>query len=359
MAEEDESQKTEEPTAKRLEEALKKGNVASSQEFKTWFLFLFATAAVAGGAPWLAEALSTLLHGYLGRMHEISVTESGVFTPIVDLVIDWLLILAIPLAIFVIAAIVGNVVQHPFVFSLEKVKPDLSKVNPISGIKKRFSSQVVVDFIKNLAKLILVTGIVFLIIWPERDRLDSIMLVDTLYVLSTMHDMAIAVMLGVLIFMTFVAALDFTYVKWKFNKDMRMTKQEVKDERKQTDGDPLVKGKIRSLRMERARSRMMANVPNADVVVTNPTHYAIALEYKHGVQDVPVLLAKGIDEVALRIRELAEDYNIPVVENPPLARALYASVEIDEEIPPNQYKAVAEVISYVMKLRKSGLVRSR
>lgn len=352
MAEQDESQKTEEPTAKRLQEALNKGSVASSQEFKTWFLFLFATAAVAGGAPWLADALATLLNGYLGRLHEINVDESGVFQPLITVVWDWLLILIIPLIIFMVAAVVGNVVQHPFIFTLEKIKPDLSKVSPIAGFKKKFSSQVAVDFVKNIAKLIMVTAIVFLIIWPERDRLDTMMLVDILYVLETMHEMAIALMLGVLIFMTFVAALDFTYVKWKHNKDMRMTKQEVKDERKQTDGDPLVKGKIRSLRMERARSRMMANVPNADVVVTNPTHYAVALEYKHGKHDVPVLLAKGIDEVAQRIREIANEHAIPIVENPPLARALYASVELDEEIPPNQYKAVAEVISYVMKLRR-------
>ena len=352
MAEEDESQKTEEPTGKRLEEALKKGQVASSQEFKTWFLFLFATIAVAAGGPWMAGRILTLLNGYLQRVHDIRMDESGILQPLSILASDWLFIMIFPLMIFLIAGVIGNIVQHPFVFTLEKIKPDLKKVSPISGFKKRFSSQVAIDFVKNTLKLIALTLLVFLIVWPQRDRLDTMMMLDTLSMVGVMHELAIILMIGVLVFMTLIAAIDFVYVKWKHNKDMRMTKQEVKDERKQSDGDPLVKGKIRSLRMERARSRMMANVPNADVVITNPTHYAVALEYKHGQHAVPVMIAKGVDDVAMRIREKAQEHDIPLVENPPLARALYGSVEIDEEVPPDHYKAVAEVISYVMKLRK-------
>lgn len=351
----DDSEKTEEPTGKKLQDAINKGNFPSSQEFKTWFLFLFATAAVAGGAPWLAREISEVLQGYMQRLHEISTDTSGTLQPMVTLVWDIFWIMIIPFMVFLVGGIVGNVVQQPFVFVTDKIKPDLKKVDPISGFKKKFGVQVLVEFAKNLAKLIVVSTLVFLIIWPEREKLDTIMMFDVFYILVEMHEMAIAMFVGILIFMTVIAAADFTWTRHKHHESMKMTKQEVKDERKQTDGDPLVKGKIRALRMERSRQRMMANVPNADVVVTNPTHYAVALEYKHGQNDVPVLLAKGVDAVAFKIREVAEENGIPIIENPPVARALYAAVEIDEEIPPEHYKTVAEIIGYIMRLGKRRL----
>ena len=166
-----------------------------------------------------------------------------------------------------------------------------------------------------------------------------------------MHDMAIVLIFATVAVMTAIAALDYLYQRHAFIKQMKMTKQEVKDEHKQSEGDPIIKSRIRRLRLERARQRMMAAVPRADVVITNPTHYAVALEYKMEEMPSPKLIAKGIDELAQRIREVAEENDIPVVENPPLARALYSAVDLDEEIPPEHYKAVAEVIGYVMRLK--------
>lgn len=355
MSEEDQSQKTEEPTPKKLEEARKKGEVAQSQEVKVWFMLAAGTAVVAGLGGMIAGSLRKPLTGYLGRIHEIETERVGTLQVFNSLIIDVAFVLAIPFGIFVVAALVGSKIQHQGVFTLEKLKPNFSKINPLNGLKKFGSSHMPVELAKALAKLAAIALMIFVIIYPERSHLDTIMLFSPMEMLGFVHEMVIKLMFGVLILVTIIAAADYSYQQYQHTKKLRMTKQEVKDERKQTDGDPKVKGRLRAIRMERHSQRMMAAVPNADVIITNPTHYAIALEYKHEDMDVPVLIAKGVDDAAMRIRGIAEEHGISIVENPPLARALYASVELDEEIPPDHYKAVAEVISYVMKLRKAGL----
>ncbi len=355
MADEDDAQKTEEPTPKKLEEARKKGEVAQSQELKTWFMLAAGTAVLAGAGVTITNGIRNPLTGYLSRVHEIEFERTGGLSVLNTLIFDIFLILLIPFSVFVVAALVGNRIQHKGVFTFEKLKPDIKKLNPINGLKKFGSSKIPVDFFKAIGKLGALALIVFVIVYPERSRLDIIMLLPPIEIIEFVHLMAVKLMLGVLILLTIIAAVDFSYQKYQHTKKLRMTKQEVKDERKQTDGDPKVKQRLRSIRMERHMQRMMAAVPRADVIITNPTHYAIALEYKHGTMDVPVLIAKGVDDVAFRIREVAEEHGVPLVENPPLARALYASVELDEEVPPDHYKAVAGVISYVMKLRKAGL----
>ncbi|WCL52714.1 flagellar biosynthesis protein FlhB [Gimibacter soli] len=353
MAEQDDSQKTEEPTSKKLQDAIDKGNVASSQEFKTWFLLLGATFIIVSLSDFLTARIIAPITAFLSRTHEMTSDEGGIAGPTFELVREVFLIALIPMFILMIMGLVGTRIQQPPVFTLEKVKPTLEKVSPLKGIKKIFSGRTVVEFFKILAKLIVVSGVVFIIVWPERDRLDSLMMVDLFDVLKIIQDLAGQLFIGVLIILTFIAAADLAYQRHQHHKQLKMSKQEVKDEHKQTEGDPMVKARLRGIRMERARQRMMANVPNADVVITNPTHFAVALEYKHGQMDVPKLVAKGVDNVALKIREIAEENGVPIVENPPLARAIHATVEIDEEITPDHYKAVAEVIGYVMKLRRA------
>jgi len=203
-----------------------------------------------------------------------------------------------------------------------------------------------------------VSGTIFLIAYPERGRLDTVMTLPPIEIILLIKMLAIKLLIGVLIILIIIAAVDYSYQQYSFHKRMKMSLQEVKDERKNSDGDPKIKAKLRQIRMDRHAQRMMANMPRADVVITNPTHYAVAIEYKHESMEVPVLLAKGVDEVAARIREAAAEYDIPIIENPPLARALHASVEIDEEIPPDHYKAVAEVISYILKMRRAGIKMS-
>jgi len=358
MADEDESQKTEEPTAKKLREAEKKGEVASSQEFKTLVMMIAAVTVIGVYGGWIASRLMPLLRNYMDRAHEISSDESGILNALSGLMFEVFLILMLPFGIFLVAAVLSNRTQHKFSLTFEKVKPDIKNLSLLKGAKKMFGKRMPVEFGKMTGKLSAVGGVIFLIVYPERARLDTIMHLPPIEIVALVQIMAVKLMIGVIIIMLIIAAADFSFQKYQYIKRLRMTKQEVKDENKQTDGDPKVKARLRQIRMERHTQRMIANIPRADVVITNPTHYAVALEYKHETMDVPVLLAKGVDEVAMRIRERASEYDIPVLENPPLARALYASVEIDQEIPPDHYKAVAEVISYIMKLKRAGLKAS-
>jgi flagellar biosynthetic protein FlhB len=359
MAEEDDAQKTEEPTPKKLQDALDKGDVPVSQELKTWFIFLAATILIFSASSYIASSLATDLGAFLGQVHNYSSDDSSIEQPIMQLLWRVFLMLMIPFGGFIVAGLIGNISQHKFIFTFEKMKPKLSKISPLSGFKRIFGTRLLVEFGKITAKLLAVSFALFLIFWPERDRLDTLMYVSVPELLSFAQFMALRIFVGVLIVLTIIAALDYSYQKYEHIKKLRMTKQEVKDEQKQVDGDPHVKARLRQIRNERARQRMMASVPDADVVITNPTHYAVALEYKHGSMDVPRLLAKGVDDVALRIREVAEENGVPIVENPPLARALHAGVEIEEEVPPEHYQAVAQVIGYIMKLEKAGISKKK
>jgi len=358
MADEDESQKTEEPTPKKLRDAEQKGEVASSQELKTLVMMIAAVAVIAAYGGWIVNKIVPRLQSFIARSHEISSDETGMLNTLSGLLFEVFLAMLLPFCVFIAAAIVANRTQHKFTLTFEKLKPDIKNLSLLKGAKKIFGKRIGVEFGKIVGKLTAIGGVIFLIAYPERARLDTIMLLAPIDILALIHMMAIKLMVGVIIVMLIIAAIDYSFQKYQYIKRLKMTKQEVKDENKQSDGDPKVKARLRQIRFERHTQRMMASVPKADVVITNPTHYAVALEYKHETMDVPVLLAKGVDDVALRIRERATEYDIPILENPPLARALYASVEIDEEIPPDHYKAVAEVISQIMKLRRAGLKAS-
>ena len=260
---------------------------------------------------------------------------------------------AFPLAVLVIAAIAGNMIQHRLVWSAEQLKPKLSKISPLAGLKRLFSSQALANFVKGLIKLAVVGTVMTLLLWPQRKRLNDLVQTDILGSLVFTRSLALDVLGAVVAILFILAAADYLFQYRQWLERQKMSIREIKDEYKQTEGDPMIKGKIRQLRQARMRKRMMAEVPKASVVITNPTHYAIALRYERGME-APICVAKGIDTLALRIREVAGKHSIPVVENPPLARALHATVEIDQEVPPEHYKAVAEIISYVMKLRRSA-----
>ncbi len=356
MADEpDESQKTEEPTPKRLRDAEEKGQVVQSQEVKTLIMLAVMALVIGGFGVFISRSILDILHSYVSKIHLMSTDQVGAMESLIPVIWNVFLVMLVPFGSFLVAALAGNMIQHKTTFTFDKLKPSLNKLSPASNVKKWAPGKMAVEFGKLMGKLIAVGSVVVLIVYPERERLDTLMLLSIVDLLDLVHTMAIKLLIGVLIVMAIIAAIDFSFQTYQHHKKLRMTKQEVKDERKQTDGDPKVKGRLRAIRFERHRQRMMAAVPNADVVITNPTHYAVALEYKHGEMDVPRLVAKGMDQIALKIREIATENGVPIVENPPLARALHASVEIEEEVPPEHYKAVAEVISYVMKLRRAGL----
>lgn len=346
----DQSEKTEEPTRKRLEDAHRRGDVAKSQEVSAWFVMVAATLVVMMFGETMMRSLADLLSVFIAQSHDIPADGEHLRLVSQKVGLGVMAALGLPVAVMIIGAIGGNLVQHRPMISSEALKPKLFKISPAAGWKRLFSMHSLANFLKGLAKLAVVGLVMFLIVWPERDRLDLIVTADVAMLLPTVEALAVKLLIGVIAIMAIVAGLDFLYQRFSWMQKQKMTVKELRDEYKQMEGDPIVKAKLRQVRIERGRKRMMANVPKAAVVITNPTHYAVALQYDKGM-NAPVCVAKGIDAIALKIREIAESHDIPIVENPPLARTLHASVEIDEEIPPEHYKAVAQVIGYVMKIK--------
>ncbi|PCI32186.1 MAG: flagellar biosynthesis protein FlhB [Alphaproteobacteria bacterium] len=348
----DESQKTEEPTDKKLQEAHDKGEVAKSQEVKHWFILFSATVIIMISAKSSMAGIRDILGKILGSSYKISMDGNNLRAFAAETFGGVFSYLTLPAIILMVGAFLGAVIQHPPILTVEKIIPKLSKISPLAGLKRLFSMQNFVEITKSIIKIIIVGCVVLLLVWPERDRLEQMMTRDPGDVADVIYVMVLRILGGVVAVMAVIAGLDFLFQKFQHVKKMRMTKQEIKDEMKQTDGDPHIKARLRQIRQERARGRMMAAVPEADVVVTNPTHYAVALKYEHAKMDVPMVVAKGADHIALRIREVAKENNIPILENPPLARALFATVEVDEEIQEDHYKAVAEVVGYILRLKK-------
>jgi len=354
----DDSEKTEDPTQKRLKEAHDKGDVPKSQEVSTWFTLAGATLMIAIFAPGTAESLGNVMKGYLEHAHQIPTDGLALKALWRDTGQSVAVIVGVPLLALVLMAVAGNLIQHQPLLTAETIKPKLSKVSPASGFKRLFSSDSLVNFAKGLVKILVVGGVMVAVIWPHRDETEIMIFADSTVILEEARVLILQLLAAILAVMTVVAAADFVYQRNKWFNKQKMSLREVKEEYKQTEGDPQVKGKIRQLRMERSRKRMMSAVPQATVVVTNPTHYAVALKYEDGM-GAPLCLAKGTDALALKIREVAKENEIPVVENPPLARALYATVEIDREVPEEHFKAVAEVIGFVFRMRRRAAWRSK
>ncbi|OUS17844.1 flagellar biosynthesis protein FlhB [Rhodospirillales bacterium 47_12_T64] len=347
----DESQKTEEPTAKKISDARDKGDVVKSQELDTWFTFFGFLLFLSFFVIWIGKEIGVKLSTFLERPDTIRFDTGHIYDATIDLFGDLGVLFIAPAVMVIFFAISSSLMQHGFLISAQSIKPEFSKISPLKGVKKLFSIQSVMNLLKGFAKLAIVGMIIGLVIWPKRTAIPQLAELQVSQMTFILLDWVTLVLVAVVAVMAIIAGLDYLFQYFQYMKKLRMTKQEVKDESKQSEGDPMVKGRLRQLRMEKARQRMMAAVPNADVVITNPTHFAVALEYNGTSMEAPKLTAKGVDAVAFRIRKVAEENKITIMENPPLARALYAGVEIDQEIPPEHYKAVAEVISYVMKLK--------
>jgi len=353
MAEEqtDDSQKTEEPTQRRIDQAREKGQVARSQEINHWFIILAMTLLVTVFAPPMMRNISLVLRRFVAEPHAMRLDGILVREILSETAMQVGLAMTVPFAVVVLAALVAGLIQNGLVVSVENISPKPEKISPAKGLKRMFSMRSLVEFLKGMAKIIIVASVVAVLLWPQVGVVPNVVGMSLPQFTELLQGLATQVLVGVLSVMTVIAALDFLFQKQQHLKQLRMSKQEMKEEHKQAEGDPMVKGRLRQIRMERARKRMMAAVPEADVVITNPTHYAIALKYDMKAMEAPRVVAKGADAVAMKIRELAEEHEIPIVENPPLTRALYGIVEIDQEIPIEHYQAVAEVIGYVMRLK--------
>lgn len=352
MAEDqDESQKTEDPTRKRLEEAHERGQVASSREATHFTLLIAFTFVATWMGPNLLKRTQFSLSKFIERPDTIPVSQGDISNLFVDILSNAAGILFIPFMLFVVAVFASSFLQNNFVFSIDPIIPKLEKISPMKGFSRLFSMRALVEFIKSIIKLTITGFIAWYAVRPYIDQIQKLPQATTLGAMSFLSVTTQRMLIGICIVMFLLALLDFLYQRYQFIRSLRMTKQEVKEEYKQQEGDPQVKQRLRQIRVERARKRMMAAVPTADVIVTNPTHYSIALKYDPDKMRAPRLVAKGLDNIALRIREVAREHDIPLYENPPLAQALYATVEIDQEIPEEHYKAVAEVITYVYKIK--------
>jgi len=352
--EHDDTERSEDPTQKRLDEALERGDVAKSQEVNTWFVLAGATLILLSFSGTMSSGVAALLGGLIANAHQIPVDGRGLLQTMQTLGLGAIAAVALPFLLLILAAILGNMVQHRLVWSAEQLKPKLSKISLGAGFKRLFSKIALANFIKGLVKLTLIGAVMAVLLWPKRNQLDGLVTMDPASILALTKTLSLEMLGTVVAILAIVAAADYLFQYRQWYERQKMSVRELKEEFKQTEGDPAIKAKIRQLRQNRARKRMMAAVPKASVIITNPTHYAVALQYDRGM-NAPVCLAKGIDTLALKIREVAAEHSIPVVEDPPLARALHATVEIDQEVPPEHYRAVAEVIGYVMRLR--GVVR--
>jgi len=349
---EDDTEKSLDPSQKRLQEAHDRGDVVKSQEVSTWFLMAGATLIVMAFSDAASNGILTTLRGLIANSYDIPVDGAGFIAVVAKLGREVIAATALPLSLLMLAALAGNLIQHRLVWSAEALKPKFSKISPAAGLGRLASKQTLANFAKGLAKLGLLGAVIGALLWPERSRLEGLVTLDPAAILAITHVLAVKMLGTVVAILAVIAAMDYFFQYRQWYERQKMSVAELKEEFKQTDGDPAVKGKIRQIRQNRMRKRMMAAVPTASVVITNPTHYAVALQYERGM-NAPICVAKGIDQIARRIREVAEKHGIPIVENPPLARAIHATVEIDQEIQADHYKAVAEVIGYVMRLNRS------
>jgi flagellar biosynthetic protein FlhB len=351
MADEgDSSDKTEDPTQKRLDDALERGDVVKSQEVNTWFMIAGATLVLSSFSGAIG-GMQMPLRNLLANSWMVHVDGPNLLA--LGRQLEYMLIaaLGIPLMVLVIAAIAGNMLQHRMVWSAESLMPSFDKISPASGLKRIFGKQAAANFGKGIFKLIALGTVMTAILWPERHRLESMTELDPSAIMGMISGMTMHLLTAVVAMLAVVAIADYFFQYRQWFERQKMSLQEVKEEFKQSEGDPHIKGRLRQLRHARMKKRMMAAVPKASVIITNPTHYAVALSYERGMA-APICVAKGVDLIALKIREIAKKHDIPIVENVPLARALHATVEIDDEIPVEHYHAVAEIIGYVMGLKR-------
>src|SRR5712672_86134 len=353
MADEnDTADKTEDPTQKRLDDAHDRGDVAKSQEINTWFVIAAGTLLLSTFSGSIGGGIVMPLRNLVANSWMIHADGPGLMALAKSLEYVLIAVLGVPLLMLALAAIAGNMVQHRLVWSGESLKPKLSKISPAAGAKRIFGKQAAANFAKGIFKLVALGAVMTAILWPERLRMESLVRYDPAALLGVTSSLTIHLLGAVVAMLAVVAIGDYLFQYRQWFEKQKMSLQEMKEEFKQSEGDPHVKGKIKQLRQARMRKRMMAAVPKASVIITNPTHYSVALSYERGMS-APVCVAKGVDNIAFKIREIAKAHDVPIVENVPLARALYATVEIDQEIPVEHYHAVAEIIGYVMGLKRN------
>lgn len=358
MAEErDDSQRTELPTQKRLQDAEARGDVVQSGDISAWLVLAAATLLIALWGSSTASGLRQLMTGFLAQSHTFALNHKTAGGLVEGLGIQLLVVLAVPLGLLLAVGVGAHWVQHKPVLSLEKLKPELSRLSPLKGLERLFGRAALVAFFKGLLKTAAAATAVVLVLWPARNEIAALIAMPVAALLPWAQGLTTKILIAALAVLAMIALADYGFQYFERLRRLKMTRQELRDEFKQSEGDPAIKSRLKQIRAERSRKRMMAAVPKAAVIITNPTHYSVALAYDQGKMAAPVCVAKGVDTIALKIREIGAEHNVPIVENVALARALYASVEVDETIKPEHYKAVAQVIGFVMRLKNKAARR--
>ena len=351
MAEDNFQEKTEQATPKKRSDARKKGNVAKSRELSSLGILLGGLSTLCLFGSFMYSNITLVMQRSFSMLTNPVIDLAGTKELSGQMVLGFFTIVLPVMTAVVIIGIAANVVQVGFMVSWESIKPKFDKFDIVKGLGRLVSKQSLMELFKSITKLVMVGGIAFLTIKGEIEAIKELGQLEVAAIGLSILKIILKIFLRVCIAMVFLAAIDFAYQKWQFAQKLKMTKQEVKEEHKQSEGDPLIKSRIRKVQMEVARRRMMQEVPEADVVVTNPVHLAVAIKYDRSVMNAPHVIAKGAELVAEKIKALAKEHNIPVVENKPLAQSLYRAVEVGEEVPMDFYQTVAEVLAYVYKVK--------
>ncbi len=350
----DGGEKTEKPTAKKRQDTRKEGQVAKSPEVTTAIILIVGFASLGIFAQYMFDSIKSIFYFNLDIQRQYLDAFEPVFIgEYVGYIFTRVILTALPILIVaMLVGVVTNIMQVGWLVTTKPLKPKFSKLNPISGFKRIFSLKAIVELVKSLLKFALILTVVFNTVKGYIVFLPSIFLFTPMQQITFLGELIVKIGISVGVAYLLIAGIDYGYTKYKHEKDIKMSKHEIKEEYKQAEGNPLVKGAIRQKMREASMRRMMQDLPQADVIITNPTHYAVALKYEKDSGKAPVVVAKGVDFLAKKIKDVANENEIEIVEDKPLARTLYANVEIGNEIPPELYKAVAEILAYVFKLKE-------
>jgi flagellar biosynthetic protein FlhB len=341
--------RTEEPTPRRLEQAREQGDVAKTMELPQLASLAASVSVLAVAGGWICRNLAAQLVPFFAHPDAIVLEGGGGMN-----VARHVLAIAMPVILLVVlsagaAGAAGHLLQTGLMFTPGKLKPDFNKVSPLQGLKRMLGVDGLIQFAKSLVKVAVTGVLAWWMVKPHLGEMERLATIDPAAILPFLNDVLRRLVFAIMALMLVIAGADWFVQKQRFMARMRMSKEELKEEFKNSEGDPHVKARQKQIRAERSRRRMMQAVPKATVVVMNPTHFAVALKYVQGEDEAPLCVAKGLDALALKIREVAEENDVPVIEDPPLARALYASVEIDDIIPPAHYEAVAKIIGFILR----------
>ncbi|RXZ76945.1 flagellar biosynthesis protein FlhB [Paenibacillaceae bacterium] len=348
-------EKTEKATPKKKQESRKKGQVAKSMEVPAAFILLFTFLSFILLGGYYKTRLMAMFSSIFEHKLAMKVTESDIMDLFWDIIVQGLLLLAPIFLITIVTALFGNFIQIGFLLTGDPLKMKISKINPLKGFKQILSLRSVVEFLKSIIKLIIIGIVVYFSLWGELEQILALAQVPIENVASFIASVTLSMGLKIGAMLAVLAVFDYLYQRYDYEKNLRMSKQDLKDEYKKTEGNPIIKGRIRETQRRMALQRMMQEIPKADVIITNPTHFAIALKYDGETMEAPVITAKGMDYVALRIKEIAKENGVITMENKPLARALYERTEIGDTVPGDLFQAVAEVLAYVYKLKRRSI----